>query len=421
MHDPSQSPAIKNAVQLIDATDKQYGDFVKGYQQHMVDLVTKEMKTGYVQDADKLADLLFKPGQTAARENAQQKLGPDLWRAVQAADVKKMMSESTVEGVFDGSSFAKHFLDRIESGSYGKNNFAEKTQQLARQLLMKEGVIPLEARQGDTVATLLQRAADYSSKAEALAKENPLGAMSQEIKSIERHYKQLGAQDAKERASDPLNFLTRTQLALDSAKRIIESPDLSLAAATRFGPDSEEATLLRQAAAWRLLQRSLPQTTRLGEALGELPESVQRLWFPGASREELTTLAKDMPFLLGGGADVGSLMAGASRILNPATHLPGGRVRALQFVPGVAFLQRQILAKYYSLLNDFATGQKSVFGTALIQRVARGLKGTVDERIEARDMIRRAAGWGGAIGAGAAELEYEKPREPTHRRRASVQ
>ena len=62
---------------------------------------------------------------------------------------------------------------------------------------------------------------------------------------------------------------------------------LTLAAAQRFGEQSPEFETLRKVYAHRLLQRSLTGTGRLAERLTEIDGRVQRLMFPGVTRDEL--------------------------------------------------------------------------------------------------------------------------------------
>jgi len=151
--------------------------------------------------------------------------------------------------------------------------------------------------------------------------------------------------------------------------------------------------MLRQFGVHRILQTSIQGTRALGTKVGRLPETVQRLLFPGIAREDLVTLAKDMEFLSAPGTDVGGSIAAASRVLHPTSSL--ALPRALEMhVPLADPIARFLLGKYYSMVTWGVTHP------AFIAFVAKGLRGSSVDRESARQAVQQAMGWGGAIGAG---------------------
>jgi len=401
LHSPQQSLQVQAGVKIIDAADAYAERNLSKYDAEMVNLLVKKMRTGprgdrFVGDANKLADIVFKPDATAERETVRRLLGPDLWKAVHAADVDKMVATSKLGEGLDAVAFAKQVSNRVREAVWSPNDISAKSTRLAQQILASEGQIPLKYLPGDTVATLLQRAMDYKAEAAAVAKTNPLGTLAEETKVIEHQYSREAGEMAAARAKDPLGFLAHTEKGIEAATTILRDPDLSLAAVARFGAASPEATALRQVAAWRLLQRSLGATTRLHRTLEEvIPGSVQQIWFPGTTRDELVQLARDMPFILGSGASgAGMSIAAEARVLNPTASLadPTGLFRHAK-VPGVDWLARQMLGLYYKTVTQLSSGP-------LLRLAVAGLKGPPASRYAARDAIRRAMKIGGAVGAG---------------------
>jgi len=242
LHDPAQPAEVQAGVKILDATDAFYGRNMRKFEQEAVDKIVKKMRAGFVDDAGALAKIVFDPDSTVGRENARRLLGPQLWRAVHAADVQQIIRDSRgLAGDLDAATFARQVRQRLRDGVWTNQDISEKAARLAGQVLATDGKIPLQALPSDTVATLLQRATDYAAEAKQLAKERPLDVLSSELKRIGgEHVKALGAAKAA-RLKEPLGFLTAPDASvriMESTARILDNPDLLIAAAQRFASNS---------------------------------------------------------------------------------------------------------------------------------------------------------------------------------------
>ncbi len=402
LHDPAQSAEVKAGVKILDATDGFYSKNMGKFEQNAVDQIVKKMRTGNFEDAPALAKIAFDPDSTVGRDTVRKLLGPELWKAVHGADVQGLLKSSTnTLGEIDAGRFAQQVAGRVRQGVWDAADLPAKTTRLANQVLASEGKIPLHALPGDNVTTLLQRAADYAEEAKVLAKEKPLETLEAELKQIASDHRREVAGARTARRNAPLGFLTLPDASvrvMESADRIIGNPDLMIAAATKFGAASPEFESLRQVAAHRLLQRNSVEGTGklIGELQTDVPESVQRLLFPGLAKDEMVTLAKDMAFLLGGtGETFGGGMAAASRVLHPTMSALPLVPQSMQFkVPVLDPVVRFMQAKYYQLMTWGVTHP------AFIQWVASGLKGPPASRAASKAAVQQAMGLGGAAGAG---------------------
>ncbi len=425
LHDPAQSAEVQAGVKVLDATDAFYSKNMSKFEQEAVDKIVKKMRSGNFEDAPALAKIAFDPDSTVGRDTVRRLLGPQLWKAVHGADVQGMLKSSTnTLGEIDAGRFAQQVAGRVRQGVWGAADLPEKATRLANQVLATEGKIPLRALPGDTVATLLQRAADYTEEAKLLAKEKPLETLEAELKQIASDHRREVAAARTARRNAPLGFLTLPDASvrvMESADRIIGDPDLMIAAANKFGDKSPEFEALRQVAAHRLLQRETGRTGKLiGEIQKDIPESVQRLMFPGIAKDEMVTLAKDMAFLLGGtGETFGGGMAAASRVLHPTMSALPLVPQSMQFkVPVLDPVVRFMQTKYYQFMTWGVTHP------AFIQWVANGLKGPPASRAAAKAAAQQVMGLGGAIGGGAGaaipglaqEARQQEPGAVTPRR-----
>ncbi len=414
LHDVEATPALKEAAKLLDNADAFYGKNIKAFKNENVKWVTKQLEDGLPADAAALAETFFQPGQAEALAKIRRMVGKNYWNAIEGANTNLMLrnSQTLIPGEVDGLRFAAQVLDLHKNGvleaAYGAQAAAKLLKQ-AQRISMMEGKLSLEALPGDTVSTVLARAEKAATTAKDLAKADPIGTLEKEIAAIDREYNALAKAAKLERSKDPLNFLHEANAtAIESANRILSNPDLVLAAARRFGEESQEFTLLRWVYAQRLLQQHAKPLK------GTLPE-IQELIFPGTTLKDALTLAEHMDFLAGGMRDVGGYIAAQSRVLNPWSAILG---RGARFIPPplrIDALGRYLLTQYYATISWGATHPN--FIRMLVKGLKEGGEAAIKVRAEARRVI---PGFGGAVGESLyqgfrapEEPEKEKEKPPT--------
>ena len=405
LHDANAVPELKTAAQLLDATDKWYGEQIRPLQDARIEAVVKGLESGLPADPKVLFDTLVKEGRSDLTRKIAQLIGPNLWAGVKAADVQQMLeaSKSLVPDVIDGNAFTREVLSRSRTGMleavHGKEASAKLLRQ-AQNIAMLNGKLDIAVRQGDTMTDIIAKARTAAEAAKQAAEKDPMATLAREMKKIKADHQRSLAQG---RRSDPLGFIyDPTVGAAQAVDHILGKEDLILAAGARFGENSPEFNMLRQVWAQRILMNTLQP----GERLAKVSPEVQNLMFPGVKLEQMQQLAKEMDFLLSGKAAYGTAqsMSAMSKVEHPWSAIPLGKT-AGKLVPGFDALGRSILGKYYAFVT------KLVNSPTLMRFVEKGLKG--DE--QARAMTRQAvANWmrrGGAIGAGAAQAEFQAPRQ----------
>lgn len=208
-----------------------------------------------------------------------------------------------------------------------------------------------------------------------------------------------------ERNREPLGFLFDAKVGTqEAADRVLGNPDLLLAAADKFGRESGEFKLLQQAYLWKVLQGDMDP----GKHLAKVAPEIQHLMFPGATLGQLQALAKDMDFLAGTklmkGADT---MGGSMMAVSKVEHPPLGSVRGLaKRIPLAGavseFGARAVLTKYYAIVSKL-TSQSPATMTFMLK----GLQGSPEQRLAAKNAIDAVLQRGSAVGAGAAQGAYQ--------------
>lgn len=416
LHDPAAAPQLKDAAALLDRADAFYAKNMKAFKNRTIQSVVNALEAGLPADAKSLADAVLKEGEPELVNKFRKLVGPNLWAGVKAADIQQMLDESKtlIPGQIDGRKFASQVLDRIRAGTleavHGPD-VARKLTAQAQNIEMLNGRIPIQARPGDGIIEMIERARLAGEAAKNAAKTDPLAVLQRELRKIDIEGKRALAAARAERRNDPLNFLMEPNIgAIEAADRIIARPDLFIAAANRFGEDSAEFTLLRQVAAERMLQQPIESVGRTARrAAGSIEPRVWDLMFPGVTSEQARTLAKHMDFLLGPRPDVrgtGSSIAAQTRVLNPWGSMTGlGKFAApLKIVPGVETMGRFILTKYYALLTELATKPATTIW------LTKALQGDPDAKRLAWEAVYRAMNKGGQVGAVAGETVLQQNR-----------
>lgn len=408
IHDTKLPPQFKEAATLLDTADSFYKDKIPYLHDNIVKNVMKGVENGVPPNPEALADVLFDPKRLEAMRKARGIVGDGLWKYVQMADAKRLVANSrtVTPGEINGKRFADQVESMVRSGvmeaAYDKP-FADKMLKAAQNVRKLEGAIPVHVEDGDTLSSLMRKSAEAAKSAEEFADKDPIKALAQEVKRIDKDYQEAVKLARQERRADPLRFLyedSMSTLATRAANRILGDQDLIMAAAAKFGNESLEFKALRQVYTQRFLQRALGKTSTMFTELGGekgMTEEIQSLMFPGVTRKMMLDLVKNMDFLLAGhGGDVGSSIAGASRVLNPWDNLPiakPGDMGWLFHIPGVATVGRVILGKLYATLVDGVSHPNFIHW--LTSEIAKG----ETERLAARQVLRQRLSLGGFMGA----------------------
>lgn len=376
IHDAAQPGQVKAGVALLDRWDDYYAKNMSRFHQQAVQTIVQKMKEGFMDDAPALAKLVLDPDSTMNRENIRKLLGPTLWKAVQGADAKAVMQASVdATGQIDAKRLVTLVQQKLRSGVWQGSDIGEGAVKAAQKLGLVRGAIPLKALPGEDIAQTLQRAVSLADEATALAKANPIGMLEQEAKRLAEEQTR-GHRDINQAIQQgPLGFLVQpTTGAIEAATKIINSPDLFLAAAEHFGTDSPAFMLLRQSYAEMILEHGGV------DKILKLPEAVQNVLFPGVAKDTAIKLAQDMDFLSGSlGRTVGGSMAATARVTNPLSELGklGGHPAAklLNRVPIVGpAVGRQVIGNFYKMVTWGSTHP------AVLDYLAKGLTGSEAER-----------------------------------------
>lgn len=408
LFDEGAPPELKAAADLLRKADDFYANNIRKFKTQSAKWIAQQLEAGVPADSEALARQLFQPGQTEEMRTIRKVIGKPLWTAVQAADTRAMLAQSKtlVPGEIDGLRFAEQVLQRDRDGiltaAYDPA-MAETLRAQAQRVSMLAGKLPLEARPGDTVATLLRRADALTAEIKAAAEVDPVKLLNDELRRFDRGVRQIKADYLRQRRQNPLYFLENQSAgAIEAANKILGAPDKMIAVARQFGEQSPEFEMLRQVWATRLFQRSVPDTGKLtAEFSGKIPPEIQQMMFPGVSLDSARALAKDMQFLMPSvEPDTGGSMAAASRVLNPIPKLPLDLQRVIERIPGANTAARAMLNFYYSTMTWAVTHP------AFVRYVAAGLQsGDAEMRnLARREFMQSYGDWlrqtGGAIGAG---------------------
>ena len=403
LHNPDASPELKAAAKQLDIADKFYRDNIPIFESQQLKAVMKGLEAGEPADPANLYKALVKEGQTDLTARVRDMVGPNLWAGVKAADVDSMLNASKTlnPGEINGRSFAKEILDRHQRGMleivHGKEA-SEKLLAQARAIEQLEGRLSIPAKPGDTMTQVMARARLAAEEAKAQGTKDPLTALSKDIKRLEAESKR---EASLGRRNDPLGFLynksTGASFAVD---KILGDEDLILAAAARFGEKSPEFNALRQVYVERVLRGTLDPGKRL-EKIG--PE-VQNLMFPGVTRTQMETLAKEMNLLMDTRAmksNTAGGMAAMAKVEHPTTNIPGVR-GVTKLIPGLNPAARAAHGKFYELVTKLMTSP------ATLRWIEKGLTSkNPEEQAAVREILRKHLQKGAAMGAGAGEAAYQ--------------
>lgn len=413
LHDPNATGNLRLASQMLDATDRSYGTNMAAFNDQRLRAVVKGVESGMPADPELLYNTLVRSGRSDLTRWVAEHVGPNLWAAVRAADVRDMLNASRgfAPGTYDGAAFAREVLRRHRSDMLESVHGADSARLVrqAENINLMNGSVDVPVRPGDTMREIMDRARQSAETAQVAARASPLDTLEREIKRITAdHRRNL----ADVRRTDPLNFLLEPTVgATESVNKILAKEDTILAAASRFGEDSAEFQMLRQIYA----QRFLRETLNPGTKLPDVSARVQELMFPGVTGEQMRTLAREMEFLMGTKAartGAGRSIMATSQVEHPTSALPLhqhlGIVGQGVFASGP--IGRYLLSSYYKMITWGATHP------SFLRFVQRGLEGDEAGRFSAKNMVQamlygKGANRGGAIGAGVGTGQASVPYE----------
>lgn len=412
LHDVENNPELKDASQLLRMADGFYRENMGPLNDRQLKTLVKALETGGVQaDPKALLGIAIRDGRTETANVIKKTVGPQVWDAMRAADVKEMLAQSQQIGTreFDGVAFARQVLDRKKNGVLGVlhgESGATRLEQQAAYIDKLRGKLPVEPRPGDTANDIILRARATAADAEAKAATDPLKLMQIEMKKVESATKkEFATRQAAGEQADPLAFLNNATVgAHEAMKKLMGDPDLIVAAARAFpgGEKSPEFQLLRQAWTENFMRESHLDP---GGKLAKTSEAVQTLMFPGVLLEDMHMLAKEMKLLMSGhtmqGGDVAGGMMAQAAVENPYGRASGlGKLaKPMKVVPFANFGMRAALTAYYNTVRGVLTSPST------LRWLRKGLQSRDSvERESARAELRAAIQRGGAMGAGAGEL-----------------
>ena len=262
------------AKQLREA-DTFYRENMGAFNDKRIQAVMDGLDAGLPADPKVLFDTIVKEGRTDLTKKVADMVGPNLWAGVKAADVREMLDQSKgVTGAIDGRRFVSQVLDRYRSGMleavHGKE-VSRKLLEQAQNIEALAGRLDIPVRPGDTINDVINKAKVAADAAKAAAKQDPLGTLTKEIKSVESKLAGMKQQNVPKDAirqlqgqNKDLAFLYDPSVgATQAVDKILGSEDLIIATASKFGPDSQEFNALRQVWAQRILCDTLEPSKRV--------------------------------------------------------------------------------------------------------------------------------------------------------------
>jgi hypothetical protein len=405
---PPGSPAqLIAAAEILNATDAWYGKVIRPLTDKNIQAVLNGLESGMPADPKLLYDTLIKEGRTELTQKVKKLVGPTLWASVAAADRQEMLNaaKSLTPGMIDGRAFVRQVLERYRNGMLEAVHGPQATRLLeqAQNIEMLAGRLPIVTRPGDTVTDTIVRALTARDAVKEAARQDPLALLNKEMKGITAEGNRVKAKLKNERTADPLGFLHRpTMGAVEAADKILDSEDLILAAAGRFGETSPEFDMLRQVWVGRILQGTLQPSARLAK----MSEEVQRIMFPGVSLNDMRLLASDMDWLMSSRAsrDQAKSMAAQALVNHPLSKFPKilgietGKILNMATLGLGAPAARGVIGWYLHMMRNLTNSP------AFLRWVLKGLQGDDNAREMVRQTVQQRMRVGGPVGAAIGEF-----------------
>jgi hypothetical protein len=368
------SPALKAAAGELKRVDSLYGQSIARFEDQTVRQVATFARAGAPVNADSLAALVFKPGNTERIRMIKEIGGPDLVRTLEGAELKRMLNEAGAGGgVIDEKEFAKQVVERIRSGVfrevYGEAR-AHRLELAADRILKANGQSPLRPRPGDTVFDLVERAEAAQTAVAKLSPKETLAVFDERMASFKDAVKAMQSEGDALINTNPLAAL-RNSGAEAVAYKILNNSDLLAAAAKQFGTDSAEMQALRVLHSRQMFQdladKVVPAFGTGGGAesvekmVKTLTPETQAILFPGLTRGQVIKFVNDVQMIFPAEmSNFGTSLSGANAIINPQsvkwlTPVGGAILKAVP-IP----LARAIISNALDIISDALTHPATV-------------------------------------------------------------
>jgi hypothetical protein len=407
LENPGAVPELKNAAKLLRDADTYWRENMGKLNDTRIQAVLDGMEAGLPADPQVLFNVLFKEGRSDLTRYVMDKVGPNLVAGLRAADVTDMLTSSkSLAGpdVIDGGIFAREVESRYRSGMlelvHGPQMSAKLIKQ-AQYVRAIAGKMDIPVVPGDTALDAITRARAAATVAKEAGEKDPLATLQKDMEQIERdHAREL----QQMHSTDSLGFLYNPTVGAHAAlDKITGNPDLLIAAAGRFGIDSEPWRLIKEYA----VQQLFTGQTQPGKVIKKLSPEVFNLIFPGVERGDMLLLAKESEMLFASKAfkDTSKSMMAQAAVEHPLSGALGKAAGFLPHIPPVDAAARSALGAYFRMVTHLSSN------LPLMKFVMKGLKGDEQGREMAKQAVQNWMRRGGAIGAGVGEAEFQAPRQ----------
>lgn len=419
IHNEANPPVVKEAVALLDATDRDYAREMARFKSPTVQRLMDWTEANMPPSQGELAGMVMKPGQEETRRELKSIMGQNPWNAVIGADMQAALdaSKTTMQGVYDGGRFVQEFLERERQGILADYPRAA-ADLMRRQAQYVEAItgkgqyyLDMKLRPNETFEVAMRQAFEAAKEAERLAKEKPLEVMKGALKDIEAKRAAALATTEEGRTTNPLHRLLSNESAkvAQSAKHIIDDPDLSVAAWKMFR-GTPTMDLIRST--WLRDLLTAAETTGAKSMYDRVTRHTplqQEIAF-GANAEDVLLVTRQLKMLLQETGDIGAGLYGTGTVTHPGNApVPGlhGFQRLAGNVPFVTTGLRILNSAALKIMTNFLTSP------GLVKFVAGGLKGNAEEQKIAKEIIARYAKMGSVAGAGAGATTLTPPPSST--------
>lgn len=344
---------FRTAIDLLNENDRWFAQERPVFNARQMQTVLRGLEAGEPADPALLYQAMIKPGATDLIGRTEQVVGPNLWNGVRAAQRQQWLQNARAgqfDRTVDAGKFAREVIEAHNEGTLfpvqGREQ-GEQMLQLAQQIGMMEGKLPVTFRPNDTAFDVFRQARMAAESAEREANVDPIKVLARETRRIEG---QARAEQAAQRRADPLRFLSDKSFgATRAVNKILGDEDLILATASRFGEQSPEFNALRQVWTERIFRGTLEPGKRLDKASPQ----VQKLML-GVNLDTAKKIAEDMEFIMGSKAlGRGDNTAGGMSVMSKIEHPIAGKTisRMARVIPGANTAGRATLGAYYAFMN----------------------------------------------------------------------
>lgn len=363
LRDVGSAPQLRPAVEMLNQADAMYRRNAQRFGQTQIRDFIAKYRNGIQPNAEEVVSSLFRPGFNELIGEVRKIAGEPVFAALQAAHGREMIRSATTDaarGTVDLKALARRINDADADGVleavYGRR-MSMRWRNFSDEIRAMQGTLDIGKIENTNLASILDQMRRQTAQADELAKADPLKGLADERKRLEREFADAKRTLSSERRADPLNFLSEGSVTgRAAASRILENADIMMAAYRKFGPESQEWQMLRDAAIERTLRREIGKSG--GEELAAdiagrgnkaLNDEVVKIMFPGNSYKDLQDLARYMSFWekSRGGGNIGTRFAAGEMQINPENSMPLGLRIVFKSIPVLGKLGANEALKWY--------------------------------------------------------------------------